>query len=143
MVIASEDPRGLKPSWNPNEEVISVFWFLETSEKWHWKLQYLFQIEDDAMNKKRPNYTTTLLFRLVLRKEKLKILVTAHSYIYFLINLLNTRDRKPNLLLLWRVSMLTSLTRDLLCLVIVGVSQVQSVIWTSLDGELWYHCILT
>ena len=51
MVIASEDPRCWKPSWNPNEEVMNVWAFSDLYNQVKSDIEnfkWLFQIEDDG-----------------------------------------------------------------------------------------------
>ena len=86
----------------------------------------------------------TALFHLALEKEKLEILLfQAQSFIFFWINLLNTRDRKRRYLLVlcskivWTAG-IPRLERVLMCLVEFGLSWVSG-IWTSLDGELFQY----
>ena len=75
--------------------------------------KYLFQKEDDgeiggkctcvlliAPNKELSNSQTTVIFRLILGKEKLELFWDQIIDLYsFLINLLNTRDRKGSIYL--------------------------------------------
>ena len=86
-----------------------------------------------------------MLFRLVLGKEKLEILVTSSKlYLVFLINLLDTRDKeKPYLLLLWTMvggrvgyqawQEFCCVWLEFVCHDCLG----QSGLWTSFDLELW------
>ena len=51
MVIASEDPKWWKPSWNPNEKVMKIWAFSDFYNQVESDIENLnsyFQIEDDG-----------------------------------------------------------------------------------------------
>ena len=82
-----------------------------------------------------------MLFRLVLGKETENLSYQFRAISMFLINLLNTRDRKKTILTFildrgWRESRLPSLARVLLCLVRIGVPQVSCAV-RYLDKPQW------
>ena len=110
---------------------------------WNWGKTYCVQLI--AINKELPNFLTTVLFCLVLGKQKLKfLLASSELYLVFwsIYSIQGTEEKPYSLVLLTVVGCRVGYQawQEFYCVwlgLVCNGCLGQSGIWTTLDGELW------